>query len=482
MRALIEKAAGMLRRGEISSVELTKAYIEEIKKGRAYNAYVFETFDTALEAAREADRRIAAGDAGILCGIPFALKDNICTDGVETTCCSKILSGFRPYYSATVYEKLLSCGAVLLGKTNMDEFAMGSTSETSCHGAPLNPRDTGRVTGGSSGGSAAAVAAHLAAFALGSDTGGSVRQPAAFCGTVGFKPSYGAVSRYGLIAYASSLDQIGPLTSSVSDAAIVFDAIRGKDSRDLTSKDIFFGKTNLTGDVRGLRIGYVKEYFDGLDPEISGAIDTAIKAYVKAGAEVVKLSVPELPATLPVYYIIACAEASSNLGRYDGIRYGARCKNYTDVDDLITRTRSEGFGKEVQKRIMLGTYVLSSGYYDAYYKKACEMRSRIRTRFDSVFSSCDVLFAPVAPSCAFPLGYAAKNAMDTYKSDLYTVPVNIAGLPSVSLPCGATKDGLPIGMQIIGNRFDDERVLSVAYYMEREHVFDLEEVEGGGAL
>ncbi|MCD8205530.1 MAG: Asp-tRNA(Asn)/Glu-tRNA(Gln) amidotransferase subunit GatA [Clostridia bacterium] len=483
MKAVISKLSGMLKSGKISSSELAEKYIDAVKRDNAkYNAYVNETFDEARKSAKEADARLARGEGGPLCGMPYALKDNICTDGIETTCCSNILRGFRPYYSATVHEKLSACGAVLLGKTNMDEFAMGSTSETSCYGAPLNPRDSSRVTGGSSGGSAAAVAANLAPFALGSDTGGSIRQPACFCGVVGFKPTYGAVSRYGLIAYASSLDQIGPLASSVSDAAIVYDAIKGKDPKDMSSEEVSLSATSLSGDVKGLKIGMVKEYFDCLNPEMAARIEEVARLYEKAGAKIVSLGMPTLSRALPAYYIIACAEASSNLGRYDGIRYGVRCKNYSDADELMTRTRSEGFGKEVQKRIMLGTYVLSAGYYDAYYKKACAVRARVREEFDAVFGACDVLFAPVSPTSAFELGYAQRNVIETYQSDLYTVPVNIAGLPSISVPCGKDKKGLPIGMQIIGDRFADEKVLSAAYFLEQNEAFCEDDEEGGVAL
>jgi aspartyl-tRNA(Asn)/glutamyl-tRNA(Gln) amidotransferase subunit A len=386
------------------------------------------------------------------------------------------LSGFKPYYDAFVWQKLKASGAVLLGKTNMDEFAMGSTSETSYFGAPLNPRNLSRVTGGSSGGGAAAVCADIAAYALGSDTGGSIRQPAAFCGIVGFKPTYGVVSRYGLIAYGSSLDQIGPLTQSVSDAALVYDVIKGKDEKDQTSVAVDGGATKLSGEVKGLKIGVADEFFDGLNKEIKDAIDGAIAAYERAGAEIVKVKLPSLKLALPVYYIIACAEASSNLGRYDGIRYGYRAKGYASVDEMVTKTRTEGFGKEVQKRIMLGTYVLSSGYFDAYYKKACLIRQKIIDQFDEVFKACDVLFAPTAPNTAFPLGFTGKNPVEMYLSDICTVPVNIAGLPAISLPCGKDKDGMPIGLQIIGKKFDDQKVLNVGYFAEESKLCDLEDV------
>lgn len=472
----------MLHGGEISSSELTRKYIDAIEKlNPELNAYVHTTFDYALECAEKADAALRGENAPLLCGIPMALKDNICTDGLETTCCSKILEGFRPYYDSTVWTKLKNEGAVLLGKVNMDEFAMGSTSETSCYGAPLNPRNTSRVTGGSSGGAAAAVCANLAAYSLGSDTGGSIRQPASFCGIVGLKPTYGAVSRYGLIAYGSSLDQIGPLTTSVKDAALVFDAIKGADAHDDTSAAFDFGNVSekLDKDIKGLRIGVAEEYFDGINPEIKNAIYDAIKFYESCGAKIVNVKLPVLKDSLPVYYIIACAEASSNLGRYDGIRYGYRAKSYEDIDDMIYRTRSEGFGKEVKHRIILGTYVLSSGYYDAYYKKACLLRNDIIRKFDDVFGSCDVLIAPTAPNTAFPLNYHGASSVDMYLSDICTVPINIAGLPAVSIPCGKDSDGLPIGMQIIGNKFTESNILSTAYFYEQNAPFVMEEYEGG---
>ncbi|MGN0817697.1 MAG: Asp-tRNA(Asn)/Glu-tRNA(Gln) amidotransferase subunit GatA [Candidatus Coproplasma sp.] len=480
MKSVISTLSQKLSSKEISSVELTKAYISEIEKlNPTVNAYVHTEFENALENARLADSLLACGEGSALTGIPFTLKDNIATEGMLTTCCSKILTGYKPCYDATVWDKLKKSGAVLLGKTNMDEFAMGSSSETSFYGAPRNPRDLSRVTGGSSGGGAAAVCARLAAYAIGSDTGGSVRQPASFCGVVGFKPSYGAVSRYGLIAYGSSLDQIGPITSSVSDAALVFDAIRGKDLADQTSVETYGGKTVLNGDVKGLKIGVAEEFFDGINPEIKSAVDAAISAYERAGAQIIKVKIPALKQALPVYYIIACAEASSNLGRYDGIRYGYRATNYESVDDMVTRTRTEGFGKEVKKRIMLGTYVLSSGYFDAYYKKACLLRQRIIAEFAKVFDACDVLFAPTAPVTAFPMGYAGGNAVETYLSDVCTVPVNIAGLPAISLPCGTDSKGLPIGLQIIGAKFADSTVLNAAYYAELNPLCELKEYEGG---
>lgn len=482
MKNIIAPLSKMLRERKISSVELTRAYLDGIKKlNPALNAYVDVEEEYALAAAKRADDIIKSGDAPLLCGLPMTLKDNIATDGLKTTCCSKILRDFKPYYDAAVWEKLRAMGAVLLGKTNMDEFAMGSTSETSCYGSPSNPRNLNRVTGGSSGGGAAAVAANLAAYALGSDTGGSIRQPASFCGVVGFKPTYGAVSRYGLIAYGSSLDQIGPITRSVEDAAIVFDAIKGYDKRDMTSERVT-GKTILNPDVKGLKIGLAEEFFEGLDGAVKSTVLSAVSRYERAGAEIVNIKIPALKLALPVYYIIACAEASSNLGRYDGIRYGFRAESYSSVDDMIVKTRSQGFGKEVKKRIMLGTYVLSSGYFDAYYKKACIIRERLKTEVKSAFEKCDLLFAPTAPNTAFVKGYTGGNAIEMYLSDVCTVPVNICGLPAVSVPCGVDGEGLPIGVQIIGDRFCDGKTLSAAYFAQVENLDPVGEFEGGVRL
>ena len=462
--------SALLQSRKISAAELLDRYISRIERiNPVLNAYVSNTFDEAKKNADFADKLIAEGRATPLTGIPMALKDNICSDGHLTTCCSKILQGFRPYYDAAVWEKLRAQGAVLLGKTNMDDIAMGSASETSVYGAPKNPVDITRVTGGSSGGSAAAVKADIAAYALGSDTGGSVRQPASFCGTVGFKPTYGAVSRYGLIAYASSLDQIGPLASSVEDAALVYDAIRGKDVRDQTSVSTPRGATELETDVKVLKIGVPEEFFsEGVSDEVKTAIEAAICLFERAGAKVKRVKIPAFQVALPVYYIISCAEASSNLGRYDGIRYGYRAREFSDIDEMIVKTRTEGFGKEVKRRIMLGTYVLSSGYFDAYYKKACLLRGRIISDFDEIFKSCDVLLTPTAPTTAFALGDKSADSVTTYLSDICTVPASIAGLPAVSLPCALGKGGLPIGLQIIANRAADGLALACANFFERE--------------
>lgn len=487
MKEVLAVLSEQLHSGQITSVELTKRYIAAIESANPeLNAFVHTDFEKALEMAAEADRRLQEGNAPFLCGIPMALKDNICSDGDLTTCCSHILEGFRPYYDATVWQKLKEQGAVLVGKTNMDEFAMGSTSESSYYGAPKNPRNTAHVTGGSSGGSAAAVCAHMVPYALGSDTGGSIRQPASFCGIVGLKPTYGAVSRYGLIAYGSSLDQIGPMTTSVKDAAAVFDAICGVDEHDQTSVAHAYASIapmlDASVEVKGKRIGVAKEFFEGIEPSMKAQIEAAIACFEANGAEIVEISLPALKLALPVYYIIACAEASSNLGRYDGIRYGLRATGYETIDEMVTKTRTEGFGKEVQRRIMLGTYVLSSGYYDAYYKKACIIREQIRGEFAEVFRKCDALIAPNAPNTAFPLNYKGASSIEMYLSDICTVPINIAGVPSVSLPCGVDEAGLPVGMQIIGNLFDEETILKLAYFYEQHTTDPVGEYEGGVQL
>ncbi len=466
---VIKKYHEMLVSKEISCEELTEKYLGEIEKSNTdLNAYITVTQETARKGAKEVDKRIANGeDIPMLCGIPMTLKDNISTKGIETTCASKILCGYKPIYNATVWEELRKDGAVLLGKTNMDEFAMGSSSETSCFGGPKNPHNLNHCAGGSSGGVASAVCADIATFGLGSDTGGSIRQPASFCGIVGLKPTYGAVSRYGLIAYASSFDQIGPITRNVEDASIVFDAISKYDEKDSTSygsKEKTFD--TLYDDIKGKKIGIAKEYLDGVNDEVKTAILDALKVYENMGAEIIWFDLPELKFALPVYYILACAEASSNLGRYDGIRYGYKCEHYEGTHDMICKTRSEGFGEEVKRRILLGTYVLSAGYYDAYYKKAQNLRGAIVEAFDNAFSKCDVIVAPTVPMTAFELGKATSDPIETYLTDICTVPINIAGLPAVSIPCGVDSKGLPVGMQIIGRKFDEKTILNVAQKYE----------------
>lgn len=463
----ISKIHEMLVSKQCSCTELTKSYLDEIEKSNGeLNAYVNITGEEALKTAEQVDKKIRGGEEiGMLEGVPMTLKDNISTKGIETTCCSKILTGYKPIYNATVWDELANQNAVMLGKTNMDEFAMGSSCETSYFGGATNPFNTKHVSGGSSGGVASAVGANIAAYGLGSDTGGSIRQPASFCGIVGLKPTYGAVSRYGLIAYASSLDQIGPITKSVEDASIVFDAISKFDDRDSTSQGNLGGETysKLNNDIKGMKIGIAHEYLDGVRDDVKESILKAAEVYKSLGAEIVYFDLPELKFALPVYYIIACAEASSNLGRYDGIRFGYKTEHYNGTHDMVCRTRSEGFGDEVKKRILLGTYVLSAGYYDAYYKKAQNLRGTIVKAFDNAFEKCDVILAPTVPMTAFEMGHAVSDPIETYLTDICTVPVNIAGLPGVSVPCGFNANGMPIGMQLIGKRFDESTILNAAY-------------------
>ena len=463
----ISKIHEMLTTKQCSCTELTKSYLEEIEKSnKELNAYVNVTSDEALKTAEVVDKKIASGEEiGLLEGVPMTLKDNLSTKGIETTCCSKMLKGYKPIYNATVWDILSSQNAVLLGKTNMDEFAMGSSCETSCFGGATNPVDTNYVAGGSSGGAASAVGANLSPYALGSDTGGSIRQPASFCGVVGLKPTYGSVSRYGLVAYASSLDQIGPIAKSVEDASIVFDAIAKYDDKDSTSKGNVGGTTysKLNNDIKEMKIGIAREYLDGISDEIKEAILKVCEVYKSLGAEIVYFDMPSLKYALPVYYIIACAEASSNLGRYDGIRFGYKAEHYKGTHDMVCRTRSEAFGDEVKHRILLGTYVLSSGYYDAYYRKAQNLRGTIVKAFNKAFECCDVILTPTVPTTAFKSGQAITDPVETYLTDICTVPVNIAGLPAVSLPCGFDSKGMPIGMQLIGKSFGEAEILNAAY-------------------
>lgn len=466
----IKKINRLLESKEISCAELTQKYLGAIdKENPSLNAYIKTTPEAAMETARRVDKKIASGEKLMpLEGVPMTLKDNISTTGIETTCCSKILSGYRPIYDATVWDILKKRNAVLLGKCNMDEFAMGSTCRTSCYGGARNPHDTSRVPGGSSGGAAAAVSGNIAAYALGSDTGGSIRQPASFCGIVGFKPTYGAVSRYGLIAFASSLDQIGPLTTSVEDAAIIYDAIAQYDKMDSTSSGMAKpAYASLNNDIKGKKIGVAKEYLDGVREDIKAEFEKSLKVFESMGAEIVHLSMPSIKYSLPVYYILACAEASSNLGRYDGIRYGYKTLTYADRNDMICKTRSEGFGTEVKRRVLLGTYVLSAGYYDAFYKKAQNLRGTIVRAFESSFAQCDFMAAPTVPMTAFPMDYTPDNPVETYLTDLCTVPVNIAGLPAVSVPCGLGSDNMPVGVQVIGRKFSEPLILNAAYKFEQ---------------
>lgn len=461
----------LLVKKEVSAEEICRAVLARINAVEdKIKAYVTITEELALEQARAVDRKIAAGEEiSPLAGIPVAVKDNICTRGVRTTCSSKILYNFVPPYDATVVQKLKAAGTVLVGKTNMDEFAMGSSTENSGFFPTANPWDLERVPGGSSGGSAAAVAAGEAVVALGSDTGGSIRQPAALCGVVGMKPTYGAVSRYGLVAFASSLDQIGPLTRDVRDLALVLNAICGHDPLDSTSVPRAHPDYTsfLVDDVKGLRIGVPREYMgEGIDPPVREVISRAIKLLASLGAEVEETSLPHTRYALPTYYLIAPAEASSNLARYDGVRYGYRAEDARDVVDMFMKTRSRGFGPEVKRRIMLGTYALSAGYYDAYYLKALKVRTLIKQDFDRAFEKFDVLLAPTSPSPAFKRGEKTDDPLKMYMSDICTLAVNLAGIPGISVPAGFV-DGLPVGLQLIGRPFGEGVLLRVAYTFEQ---------------
>jgi aspartyl-tRNA(Asn)/glutamyl-tRNA(Gln) amidotransferase subunit A len=460
---------------EVSAREVTEAYYRRIAAldGRIH-AYLTLTPEMALEQADEADRRRRSGDATPLLGIPLAIKDVICTKSVLTTCGSKMLHNFVPPYDATVIERLKAAGAVLLGKANMDEFAMGSSTEHSAFGITCNPWDLTTIPGGSSGGSAAAVAADECAAALGTDTGGSIRQPAACCGIVGLKPTYGRVSRYGLVAFASSLDQIGPMTKDVRDAALLLNVIGGKDPRDSTSVEMSLPDFTqaLTGSVRGLRIGMPRQYFiAGIDREVERAVRAAVEVLEGSGAASEEVSLPHSDYGVAAYYILASSEASSNLARYDGVKYGYRTPQWSNLRDMYLRTRDEGFGAEVKRRIMLGTYALSAGYYEAYYQKAQQVRTLIRRDFEEAFRRVDVLIAPIAPTPAFKIGEKTDDPLQMYLSDIFTVPINLAGIPGISVPCGFNSVGLPIGLQIIGKPFDEATVLRVAHAFEQQTDF-----------
>ena len=493
---LVEK----LKENELTSEEITKAYIDRINdKEKDVGAFVTLTTDDAEKKAAEIDKKrnanaqmhkedtkanvesqansenpVSNEELSEFAGIPIGIKDNLCTKGVKTTCSSKMLENFVSPYDATVVEKLNKEGIISLGKLNMDEFAMGSSTENSAIKITHNPWNLNRVPGGSSGGSAAAVAGDLVPWALGSDTGGSIREPAAFCGVVGLKPTYGLVSRYGLVAFASSLDQVGPITKDVKDNAMLLNIIAGHDEKDSTSYDIEkkdYTK-NLEKDIKGIKIGVPKEFFgEGINETVKEQLNKAIETYKKLGAIVEETSLDVAQASLAAYYIIACAEASSNLGRFDGIRYGYRAKDYTTLKELYVNSRTEGFGDEVKRRIILGTYVLSSGYYDAYYKKAQKVRTYVKNEFDKAFKKYDVLLTPVSPNTAFKIGEKCNNPMEMYLADICTVSINIAGVPAISLPCGIDKEGMPVGMQLIGNRFEEEKILNVAYKFEQEIKF-----------
>ena len=469
----LRQLSGCLRSGELTAVQAVEAYLASIRENDpSIRAYLSVLEEKAMGQAAETDRRRARGETlSPLAGVPVGIKDNICTKGVTTTCASRMLEQFVPPYSAHVIEKLAEAGAVMLGKLNMDEFAMGSSTENSFFQITHNPRDPSRVPGGSSGGSAAAVAAGEAAFALGSDTGGSIRQPAAFCGVVGMKPTYGTVSRYGLVAFASSLDQVGPLTRDVADSAMVMDCIAGHDSRDSTSirMDKLPYASQLGQDIRGIKIALPEEFFgEGLSEDVRKGIQLAARRFQDLGAEIVRVSMPALTHALPAYYIISSAEASSNLARFDGIRYGYRSPDYEDITSLYKNSRSEGFGEEVKRRIMLGTFALSSGYYDAYYKKALQVRTLITRDYSRIFAACDCILSPVAPTTAYKIGEKTANPLEMYLGDIYTVPVNIAGLPGLSMPCAAASDGMPVGMQLIGPAFSEPLLYRVGYAYETD--------------
>jgi len=462
----LSELSAALQAGEFSSTELTQAYLDRIANlDPQVNAFVTVTEQFALDAAAAADKRIAAGTAAPLTGIPLAQKDIFCTEGVKTTCGSKMLDNFISPYSATVIEHFNKAGAVMLGKTNMDEFAMGSSNETSFYGAVKNPWDTNKVPGGSSGGSAAAVAARLAPASTGTDTGGSIRQPASLCGITGLKPTYGRVSRYGMIAFASSLDQAGPMTRTAEDAALMLNCMAGFDERDSTSaqRDVPDYTANLNDSLDGMTIGLPKEYFgEGLDAQVSSAVEAAIREYENLGAKVKEISLPNTHLAVPTYYVVAPAECSSNLSRFDGVRFGYRCDDPVDLEDLYKRSRGEGFGAEVKRRIMMGTYALSAGYYDAYYLKAQRLRRLISDDFTRAFEEVDVIMGPTAPEPAFGLGEKSDDPITMYLSDIYTIAANLAGLPGMSVPAGFVNN-MPVGLQIIGNYFDEARLLNVAH-------------------
>ena len=469
----IAQMAADLRLRTYSSVELTKHYLDRIARlDPRLNSFITVAADSAIAAAECADQALKGGDAGPLTGIPIAHKDIFCTQGLRTSCGSRMLDQFIAPYDATVVEKLAAAGAVVLGKTNMDEFAMGSSNETSWYGPVKNPWDETRVPGGSSGGSAAAVAARLCAAATGTDTGGSIRQPAALCGITGIKPTYGRCSRWGMIAFASSLDQAGVMARSAADAAFILDEMAGFDRRDSTCADVPVPDyvDALDDDIIGLRIGLPKEYFgEGLDSRVAAVIQEAIKEYERLGAKICEISLPNSPLSVPVYYVVAPAECSSNLARFDGVRYGHRCEAPKDLEDLYKRSRAEGFGAEVQRRIMIGTYVLSAGYYDAYYLKAQKIRHLIAEDFRRAFEQVDVIMGPTSPTTAFPLGDKMDDPVAMYLNDIYTIATNLAGLPGMSIPVEPV-DGLPVGLQIIGNYFDEARLLNVAHrYQHATH-------------
>jgi len=467
----VEQALEGLETGKFSSVELTRAIYDRIDQvEEKVTAYIHLTRELAEKQALEADELIARGEKKPLLGVPIALKDLICTQGARTTCGSKILDNFVSPYDAAVVRKLKDAGAVIIGKTNMDEFGMGSSTENSWHSTSKNPWNLDRTPGGSSGGSAVAVSAGECIAALGSDTGGSIRQPASFCGITGLKPTYGRVSRFGLVAYASSLDQIGPMTKTVADSAILMNVICGKDPQDSTSADVAVPDfcTALQKDVKGLKVGLPREYFtEGLDPEVEEKVRKSAETLESLGMEIVDVSLPHLEYAVACYYIVACAEASANLSRYDGVKYGYRSENSETLMEMYSNTREEGFGKEVKRRILLGTFVLSSGYYDAYYLKGQKVRTLIKKDFEDAFKKCDVIASPTAPAPAFKFNEKTGDPLQMYLSDIYTISANLAGIPGMSIPCGQSSDGLPIGLQLMAGRFDEESLIRVGHQFQK---------------
>jgi aspartyl-tRNA(Asn)/glutamyl-tRNA(Gln) amidotransferase subunit A len=468
----MHEARDLLVRREISARELTRSVLDRIAAlDDRLGAFLTITEDQAMAGADAADIALAEGRAGALTGIPLAIKDLICTAGVPTTCASRILENFVPPYDATVMTRLYEAGAVIVGKTNMDEFAMGSTSEHSAFKPVRNPWNTARIPGGSSGGSAVAVAADMCLGALGSDTGGSIRQPAGHCGVVGLKPTYGRVSRYGLVAFASSLDQIGPMAKDVTDCALILNVIAGYDARDSTSmpQSVPDYTENLKADIKGMTVGLPREYFslEGLAPEVAAAVEAAVATLSQMGVRTVEVSLPHSAYAVAAYYVIAPAEASSNLARYDGVKYGLRDADADQIFDMYRRTRSAGFGPEVQRRIIIGTYCLSAGYYDAYYGKASQVRTLIRQDFEKAFERCDAVLAPVAPTAAFAIGEKIEDPLQMYLSDIFTLSANMAGIPGLSIPCGFSHEGLPIGLQLLGRHFDEATLLRLGYHFEQ---------------
>lgn len=467
----LKKISEILAKKEATSKEITEIFLKKIEEiDKKTNAFITVCYEKAMEMAKLADKRREAGENNEFLGVPIAVKDNICTEGIRTTCASKILHNFIPPYSATVIEKLVRKGAVVLGKTNMDEFAMGSSNETSHFGPVRNPWDFERIPGGSSGGSAVVIASMEAPASLGSDTGGSIRQPASLCGVVGLKPTYGRVSRYGLIAFGSSLDQIGPITRNVEDCAFLLEELAGYDEKDSTSLPVDVPKYTsfLTGNIKGFKLGVPKEYFiEGMEEGVTKSIKSAIEVFKSLGAEIVEISLPHTDYGIAVYYLVATAEASSNLARYDGVKYGFRAEGVKDLKEMYIKTKKEGFGEEVKRRIMLGTFSLASGYYDAYYNKASKVRTLIKKDFELAFQKVNAIICPTSPTTAFKLGEKTGDPIKMYLSDVFTINVNLAGIPAISIPCGFDEKNLPVGIQIMGNYLQEAEILNIAYAYEK---------------